>query len=56
MRVVGRAVFPKLGAGSFTPTNLGEGAATRAAVFADPSAGRDGKYSFMLFRLNPAPT
>ena len=27
MRIVGRAVFPRLGAGSFTPTDLGEGAA-----------------------------
>jgi ABC-type lipoprotein release transport system permease subunit len=53
MRIVGRAVFPKLGAGSFTPTNLGEGAATRAAVFADRSAPADDKYSFMLFRLKP---
>jgi predicted lysophospholipase L1 biosynthesis ABC-type transport system permease subunit len=53
MRIVGRAVFPKLGAGSFTPTNLGEGAATRAAVFADPSLTGEEKYTFMLFRLRP---
>ncbi len=26
MRIVGRAVFPRLGAGSFTPTDLGQGA------------------------------
>ncbi len=51
MRIVGRAVFPKLGAGSFTPTNLGEGAATRAEVFADPSAPSDDKFSFMLVRV-----
>jgi ABC-type lipoprotein release transport system permease subunit len=53
MRVVGRAVFPKLGAGSFTPTNLGEGAATRDDLLADPRSGADDKYSFMLFRLAP---
>lgn len=32
MRVVGRAVFPKLGRGSFPPTGLGEGAAVAAEV------------------------
>lgn len=53
MRIVGRAVFPKLGAGSFTPTNLGEGAATRAGVFADPTLSADDKYTYMLFRLRP---
>lgn len=53
MRIVGRAVFPKLGAGSFTPTNLGEGAATRANLFADPRTGADQSYSFLLFRLSP---
>ena len=48
MRIVGRAVFPKLGAGSFTPTNLGEGAATRASVFADLTEGAPGgKYWFL---------
>jgi ABC-type lipoprotein release transport system permease subunit len=53
LRVVGRAVFPKLGAGSFTPTNLGEGAAVRADLFADPSVGPDQKYTFLMFRLKP---
>lgn len=38
MRIVGRAVFPKLGAGSFKPTNLGDGAAVRAKYFADPES------------------
>jgi predicted lysophospholipase L1 biosynthesis ABC-type transport system permease subunit len=52
MRVVGRAVFPKLGAGSFAPTNLGEGAATTANNFADPGA-PDEKYSIVLIRLRP---
>lgn len=54
MRVVGRAIFPKLGAGSFTPTNLGEGAAVRASVFAGLTEGvPGGKYSFLLFRTKP---
>ncbi len=53
MRIVGRAIFPKLGAGSFTPTNLGEGAAVKASLFADPTAPPDDIYSFMLFRLKP---
>jgi ABC-type lipoprotein release transport system permease subunit len=51
MRVVGRAVFPKLGAGSFSPTNLGEGAATSAQLFADPGAPEGEKYSFVLVGL-----
>jgi ABC-type lipoprotein release transport system permease subunit len=52
MRIVGRAVFPKLGAGSFNPTNLGEGAATTANVFADPSTPGD-KYNELFIRLKP---
>src|SRR5215831_2066157 len=31
-RIVGRAVFPNFGQGSFTPTDLGQGAQTTAAV------------------------
>jgi hypothetical protein len=53
MRVVGRAVFPKLGAGSFSPTNLGEGAAVVADAIADPSA-PDEKYSVVLVTMRPA--
>jgi putative ABC transport system permease protein len=52
LRIVGRAVFPKLGAGSFAPTNLGEGAAVKAALFADPSA-PDDRYNLLLIRLKP---
>jgi ABC-type lipoprotein release transport system permease subunit len=52
MRIVGRAVFPKLGAGSLTPTNLGEGAAVVAGHFADPSTPGQ-KYTFLLIRLPP---
>ena len=36
MHIVGRAVLPKLGQGSFSPTDLGEGAAVKASVLADP--------------------
>jgi predicted lysophospholipase L1 biosynthesis ABC-type transport system permease subunit len=55
MRIVGRAVFPRLGQGSFTPTDLGEGAATTNAALIhllgtpvpdDPSA----KYSVYFVR------
>jgi ABC-type lipoprotein release transport system permease subunit len=52
VRVVGRAVFPKLGAGSFSPTNLGEGVAANAALFADPST-PDQRYTVVLIRLRP---
>lgn len=52
MQIVGRAVFPKLGAGSFSPTNLGEGAATAASLFADPTA-PDQPYNLLLIRLRP---
>jgi len=52
MKIVGRAVFPKLGAGSFSPTNLGEGAATAASLFADPTAPGQ-PYNLMLIRLRP---
>ncbi len=53
VRIVGRAIFPKLGAGSFTPTNLGEGAATVAGFFADPSLPKDQRTSFVLVTLKP---
>jgi predicted lysophospholipase L1 biosynthesis ABC-type transport system permease subunit len=48
-RIVGRAVFPNLGKGDFTPTSLGEGAALTAQGLrrADPSASQDG-YNFVL--------
>lgn len=52
MRIVGRAIFPKLGDASHSPTNLGEGAATTANVFTYP--GRpDEKYTVVLIRLKP---
>jgi hypothetical protein len=47
MRIVGRAVFPLFGQGSFTPTGLGEGAAVRD-VTPDPAG-----FNFFLLRLSP---
>ena len=52
-RVVGRAVFPNFGQGSFTPTDLGDGAETTAAALraqALPPAGQQG-YEFVLLRF-----
>ncbi len=55
-RIVGRAVFPFFGQGSFTPTDVGEGAETTAALFA-PQAGAAGSggggYNFVLVRFAP---
>jgi len=47
MRVVGRAVFPFFGQGSFTPTDLAEGAAVIDAA-PDP-----GGFNFVLLTLRP---
>jgi ABC-type lipoprotein release transport system permease subunit len=53
LRVVGRAVFPNLGAGSFSPTNLGEGAAmTVDGLDVGPNEG-GGRYSVVLIRMRP---
>jgi ABC-type antimicrobial peptide transport system permease subunit len=51
MRVVGRAVFPKLGGAIFSQTGLGEGAATLAGVFGaeDPA----NPYTLALMRFAP---
>ncbi|HXZ75086.1 MAG TPA: FtsX-like permease family protein, partial [Streptosporangiaceae bacterium] len=55
-RIVGRAVFPNFGQGSFTPTDLGEGAETTAAVM-QPTDGAEGQeaggpaFQFMLLRF-----
>jgi ABC-type lipoprotein release transport system permease subunit len=56
-RIVGLAVFPDFGQGSFTPTDLGQGAETPAAVLrpqAVPVGGRPG-YEFVLLRFTPGP-
>jgi hypothetical protein len=55
-RIVGRAVFPNFGQGGFTPTDLGEGAETTAAVM-QPTDGSVGQetggpaFQFMLLRF-----
>ncbi len=51
LRVVGQVVLPSLGRGSFTPTDLGEGAVTDATVVAQPPAG-PGRYNFVLLRYS----
>jgi hypothetical protein len=54
MTIVGRAVFPSFGRGSFTPTGLGEGAATTAAMFPPfefPGAPTGPSYNFYLVRF-----
>jgi ABC-type lipoprotein release transport system permease subunit len=54
-RIVGRAVFPNIGRGAFTPTDLGQGAQTTAAALqplaasATPSPG----FEFVLVRFTP---
>jgi hypothetical protein len=51
LTVVGEVVMPSLGRGSFTPTDLGEGAATLAGVVAKPPAG-PGSYNFVLLTFS----
>jgi MacB-like periplasmic core domain/FtsX-like permease family len=63
MRVVGEAVFPTFGQGSFTPTSLGTGAEVPAAVLPVPDViGANGRrvhpqpahaYNFVLVRFRP---
>jgi hypothetical protein len=54
LQVVGQVVLPSFGRGSFTPTDLGEGAETVASVVAQPPAGQ-GSYNFVLLGFsNPA--
>jgi hypothetical protein len=53
-RIVGRAVFPDFGQGSFTPTDLGQGAQTTAAVLKLPPHVRPG-YEFVLLHFTPGP-
>jgi hypothetical protein len=56
MRVVGRAVFPKLGRGSFSTTSLGEGAAVTARLLAQPTPeAPDDIYNFLLIRWSHRP-
>jgi ABC-type antimicrobial peptide transport system permease subunit len=56
MRVVGEAVFPSFGAGAYTPTGLGDGAAVFASLI-PPSIiacpGHSACYDFFLIRFRP---
>ena len=55
-RIVGRAVFPNFGQGSFTPTDLGLGAETTAAFLKQAfSPGGGPHYDFVLLRFAPGP-
>jgi len=56
-RIVGRAVFPNFGQGSFTPTDLGEGAETTTTGLrtqVGPPGSAPG-YEFVLLRFAPGP-
>ena len=59
LRIVGRAVFPNFGQGSFTPTDLGIGAETVASVLAPqagaPPQGARARYSIVLMTFAPGP-
>jgi hypothetical protein len=52
-RIVGRAVFPNFGQGGFTPTDLGQGALTTAAVL-KPEQAPPG-FEFVLLSFAPGP-
>ena len=55
-RIVGSAVFPFFGEGSFTPTDVGQGAETTASVLAPQSrSAGGGGYNFVLARFAPGP-
>jgi hypothetical protein len=58
MRIVGVAVFPSFGRGSFAPTDLGTGAIVSASVLSEPFAPthcttRETCYNFFLLRYRP---
>ena len=58
MRIVGEAVFPSFGRGSFAPTDLGAGAIVSASVLSEPFAPahcttRETCYNFFLLRYRP---
>jgi FtsX-like permease family len=56
-RIVGRAVFPNFGQGSFTPTDLGQGAQTTAAVLKAEAftPGAPPGFEFVLISFVPGP-
>jgi hypothetical protein len=52
VRIVGSAVFPYFGEGSFTPTDLGEGAVVTAALLEPQVSASNGSgYNFVLVRF-----
>jgi hypothetical protein len=51
-RIVGRAVFPDIGGGSFTPTDLGQGAETTAALLNSQTGSG---FDFVLLSFTPGP-
>ena len=53
--IVGRAVFPNFGQGSFTPTDLGQGAETTAGALASQVSSADvgPGFEFVLVRFKP---
>ena len=54
--IVGRAIFPYFGQGSFTATDLGQGAVVTAAMLAPQSSAGNGRgYNFVLLRFAPGP-
>jgi hypothetical protein len=57
-RIVGRAVFPNFGQGSFTPTDLGRGAETSAAVLTPQAVppGAPPGFQFVLVSFAPGPS
>jgi ABC-type lipoprotein release transport system permease subunit len=58
MLITGSAVFPYFGQGSFTPTDVGEGAETTASVLAPQAAASNGGqpgYNFALMSFTPGP-
>jgi ABC-type antimicrobial peptide transport system permease subunit len=54
--IVGQAVFPYFGQGSFTPTDLGEGALVTASMLGPQSSAAQGAgYNFVLLRFTRGP-
>jgi len=54
--IVGRAIFPYFGQGSFTPTDLGQGAVVTAAALEPQELASDGSgYNFILLDFAPGP-
>ena len=54
--IVGQAVFPYFGQGSFTPTDLGEGALVTASMLEPQASAANGAgYNFVLVRFDQGP-